>query len=96
MDFEGEYKPGYKVRRYVSTVPDLINQTIGVNFHMEWEEADGLKHDDWSLPMRFFFRYELEHLIERSKFSGYKIFGDYNGGDLKADSKEFIVVCCKE
>jgi len=95
-DFEGEYKPGFKIRRYVSTTPSLINQTITVNFHLEWEEKEGLKHDDWILPMRFFFRYELEHLVERSGFeSNYDITGDYRGNKLSNDSKEFIVTCRK-
>ena len=95
MDFEGEYEQGRKVRRFVSTKPDLINQIIEVIFHMEWEEQGGLKHDDWQLPMRFYFRYELEHLLERSDFKSYKIFGDYSGSPLNKDSKEFVVVCKK-
>jgi SAM-dependent methyltransferase len=93
LDFEGEYAPGMKVRRFVSTTPDLINQLIEVKFHMEWEEKSGLKHDNWNLPMRFYFRYELEHLIERSEFRNYKIYGDYSGTELNKNSKEFVVVC---
>lgn len=96
VDFEGEYEPGRKIKRVVSTVPDLINQTIQVNFHMEWEDVDGLKHDDWILPLRFFFRYELEHLLERSKFENYKIYGDYHESKLDKKSKEFVMVCQKK
>lgn len=95
MDFEGEYEPGKKLRRFVSTVPDLINQTIEVNFTLEWEENKILQRDYWKLPMRFFFRYELEHLIERSEFGEYEIYGDYSGNMLQRDSKEFVVVCRK-
>jgi hypothetical protein len=95
MDFEGEYAPGKKLRRFVSTVPDLINQTIEVNFRMEWEDNAGVQHEYWQFPMRFFFRYELEHLIERSHFGNYEIFGDYSGNSLQKDSKEFVVVCHK-
>jgi hypothetical protein len=62
---------------------------------MEWEEDKGLRHDDWKLPLRFFFRYELEHLVERSRFEKYEIFGDYHGNPLSSDSKEFVVVCHK-
>ena len=94
-DFEGEYEPGKKVRRVVSTTPDLLNQLIQVRFRMEWEENGRLEHDEWTTPMRYFFRYELEHLVERSKFRKYKIMGDYNGNELNQDSKEFIVVCQK-
>jgi SAM-dependent methyltransferase len=95
MDFEGEYAPGMKIRRFASTKPDLISQTIEVDFHMEWEEGSGLKQDDWKLPLRFFFRYELEHLIERTKFERYEIFGDYNRSKLNKYSREFVVICHK-
>lgn len=95
VDFEGEYEPGKKVKRIVSTVPDLINQIINVKFHLEWDEENGLKQDDWHLPLRFFFRYELEHLVERSMFKKYKILGDYKGNELNQQSKEFIVICRK-
>lgn len=95
MDFEGEYEPGHKVRRYVSTIPDLINQTIQINFDMEWEENDQMMHDRWTLPFRFFFRYELEHLIERSQFKEYVIYGDYNRNELNKESKEFVIICKK-
>lgn len=94
-DFEGEYESGKLLRRRVSTQPDLINQLINIEFNLEWEEEERRMHEKWSLPLRFYFRYEMEHLIERSKFNSYKILGDYTGGDLSKDSKEFIVICNK-
>lgn len=95
-DFEGEYEPGKLLRRRVSTRPDLINQLINVEFDLEWEEDNSILHEKWSLPLRFFFRYELEHLIERSGFNSYDILGNYVGGELNKDSKEFIVICNKD
>jgi SAM-dependent methyltransferase len=95
MDFEGEYEPGKKVRRIVSTRPDLIKQLINVDFLFEWEEGNEVKQDRWTSPMRYFFRYELEHLIERSYFENYKILGDFSGNELNDNSREFIVVCQK-
>ncbi|HOB83556.1 MAG TPA: class I SAM-dependent methyltransferase [Bacteroidales bacterium] len=95
VDFEGEYEKGRKVRRIVSTKPDLINQIINVNFRMEWDENGTLKTKEWKIPMRYFFRYELEHLVERSDFGKYKIIGDYQGNELNNNSKEFIVICTK-
>jgi SAM-dependent methyltransferase len=94
-DFEGEYEPGKRMKRIVSTTPDLINQIINVNFRMEWDEDNKVKSGEWNQPLRYFFRYELEHLIERSKFRKYKIFGDYQGHELDNTSKEFIVICEK-
>jgi SAM-dependent methyltransferase len=95
VDFEGEHEPGKKIKRIVSTKPDLINQLINITFRLEWDENDGLKQEEWKFPLRFFFRYELEHLIERSDFRNYKILGDYHGNELNAHSKEFIVICQK-
>jgi SAM-dependent methyltransferase len=94
-DFEGEYESGKKIKRTVSTRPDLINQTIHIKFHLEWDEDNEVKHEDWRVPLRYFFRYELEHLIERSNFEKYKILGDYQGNELNQKSKEFIVICQK-
>ena len=94
-DFDGEYEEGYRIRRFVSTNPDLMTQTINVNFHLEWAEKSGSKQEDWTVPLRFFFRYELEHLVERSLFESYHILGDYLGGELNKDSREFLVICRK-
>ena len=94
-DFHGEYEPGKKLKRIVTTRPDLIHQTIHITFRLEWDE-DGLERsEEWDLPLRYFFRYELEHLVERSDFKNYKIFGDYQGKELDANSSDFIVVCEK-
>jgi hypothetical protein len=95
VDFEGEYEPGKKLKRITSTQPDLLNQIINVNFRIEWDENNELRHDEWNLPLRYYFRYELEHLIERSHFTDYTILGDYSGNELNPDSKEFIVICRK-
>ena len=94
-DFEGEYEPGKKLKRVVTSEPDLIHQTIHIKFHLEWDEDIETKNDDWELDLRYFFRYELEHLIERSEFESYKILGNYEGGELDENSKEFIVICEK-
>lgn len=94
-DFEREYEPGNRVKRIVSTNPDLINQIININFRFEWNEGISIFSKEWKTTMRFFFRFELEHLIERSMFKNYRISGDFSGSDLNNDSKEFIVICQK-
>ena len=95
-DFDGEYVPGNKLKRIVSTTPDLLNQIINIKFHMEWEEENELKQEDWFVPLRYFFRFELEHLVERSRFEKYKILGDYLWKELNQNSKDFILVCQKQ
>ena len=95
VDFEGEYEPGKRVKRIVSTKPDLINQIINITFRLEWNDNKSDYMQEWKTPLRFFFRYELEHLIERSQFKKYKISGDFMGNELNSDSKEFIIICQK-
>jgi len=94
-DFEGEYEPGNRMKRIVSTNPDLINQIINITFRFEWNEGSSNYSREWKTPMRFFFRFELEHLVERSKFNKYNIAGDFTGNALNSDSKEFILTCTK-
>lgn len=80
----------------VSTRPDVINQITNIEFRLEWDEDDRIKQEVWETQLRFFFRYEMEHLIERSKFNKYEILGDYQGHELNKTSKEFIVICHKQ
>jgi len=95
VDFEGEFEHGNRIKRTTSTKPDLINQIINITFRMEWNEGNSNYHSEWNTPLRYFFRFELEHLIERSKFKTYRINGDFSGNDLSNNSKEFIIVCQK-
>jgi len=45
--------------------------------------------------LRFFFRYELEHLVLRSPLKLATIYGDFNETPLNSESREFVVVCRK-
>ena len=95
VDFDGEFEPGNRVKRIVTTKPDLINQLINITFRMEWNEGESNFSSEWKTRLRYFFRFELEHLIERTKFSKYRISGDFLNNDLDNTSKEFIVTCQK-
>ena len=93
VDFDGEYAPGRRLSRTVSAHSDLINQISHVTMKLEWDEDGGKKTESWNLQMRYFFRYELEHLVQRSKLSLKNIYGDYSEGALGPQSKDFIVIC---
>lgn len=95
-DFESEYDSDQKLKRKVTTKSDVIDQVMHITFLLEWIEGKEVKHDEWKFPLRFFFRYELEHLIERSEFKNYKILGDYQGNELNQKSREFILICQKQ
>ncbi len=95
LDYEGEYEQGKKFKRYLSVKPDYINQIQNVTFKFLWDEKGSEKSSDFDFPMRYFFRFELENLIARSKFKLEKIYGDFTRGELSNNSKEFVVVCSK-
>ena len=95
IDFEGEYAPGEKIKRIVSAHYDLVNQINHLMMRFEWSENGKLQSGTWNTTMRLFFRYELEHILSRSKFKQTTIFGDFNETPLTAESKEFVIVCSK-
>jgi len=92
VDFEGEYEPGKKLIRRSSVTSDLINQISYVTMESQWDENGKQKSKEWQFLMRFYFRYELEHLIARSKLTLVNIYGNFDENPLSSTSKEFIVV----
>ena len=95
-DFDGEHAPGRRLRRIVSSSPaNLARQTSRVRMGFVWDEDDGERREDWEFEMRFFFRFEIEHLVARSKLTLEAIHGDFEGGPLAPDSREYVVVCGK-
>jgi hypothetical protein len=42
--------------------------------------------------MRYFYRYEIEHLLARAGFRIVELFGDYDQSPLANDSPEMIFV----
>jgi SAM-dependent methyltransferase len=95
MDFDGEYEKGKKIKRITSMEADPLNQISHVKMKYVWEENGKEIEKEWAFPMRYFFKYELEHLIARSRLTLVNIFGDYQEHPLEANSKEFVVVCQK-
>jgi SAM-dependent methyltransferase len=96
-DFDGEHASGKRLRRFVSSAPaDLARQTNRVRMSFVWEEADGEHRGDWEFEMRFFFRFEIEHLVARSRLRLEAIHGDFEEGVLTEESREYVVVCRRE
>ena len=92
-DFDGEYEPGKKLIRYSSMQADPVNQISHVTFEFVWDEDGIEKMEEWKIDLRFFFRYEIEHLIHQSKLRLVNISGDFEEHKLNKHSKEFIVEC---
>ena len=95
QDFEGEYEKGKMLRRTVSATSDLLRQVTYGTMKFMWEEEGKEVKKEWHFKMRYYFRYELEHLIARSDLTLVTIFGDFNENPLGPDSKDFVVICRK-
>jgi SAM-dependent methyltransferase len=96
-DFDGEWSPGRRIRRFVSSAPaDLSRQTNRVTMRFVWEESGAERRGDWVFEMRFFFRFEIEHLVARSKLRLESLSGDFEGSPLAAASREYVVVCRRD
>lgn len=95
IDFNGEYEEGKRLIRTVSSASDMATQTSNVRMKFEWDEDGTLHETEWSFLMRFFFRYELEHLVRLSKLKLEAIYGDYQGNPVHKESKDFVLVCSR-
>jgi SAM-dependent methyltransferase len=47
-------------------------------------------------PFRYFYKYEVEHLLARCGFKVTALFGDFHGSPLAENSPEMIFVCEKD
>jgi SAM-dependent methyltransferase len=95
VDFDGEHAPGKRLRRMTSATSDLITQITSVTMAFAWEDEGRQYNREWSFPMRFFFRYELENLIPRSRLTLKAMYGDFAESALDSSSKEFLVHCVR-
>ncbi|MDQ3022241.1 MAG: class I SAM-dependent methyltransferase [Bacteroidota bacterium] len=94
-EFDGEYEPGRKLQRFATIKHNYIEQILDITFKFIWDENGEQRKDDSKFSLRYFFRYELENLIGRTKFKLDKMYGDFNRGELNNDSKDFVIVCLK-
>ncbi len=95
LEFDGEYEPGQSLKRYSTVKYDYTRQQMDLTFIFVWNENGVIKTDTFSTPLRYYFRYELENLIGRTKFKLEKIYGNFQKEELNEKSSEFIVVCRK-
>ncbi|MFH0893695.1 MAG: class I SAM-dependent methyltransferase [Bacteroidota bacterium] len=95
VDFEGEYAPGCKLRRTSSAQADLVDQLTHIKMQFDWEENNQWHTDTWKTDLYFYFRTELEHLIERSDLVLEKFYGTFDETPLNKESKEFLLICKK-
>lgn len=84
---------GESVVRYAAVTRDPVAQMLSVRFRYE-RSRDGrvVGNEHASFRMRWFWRYELEHLLARAGFVEVAIHGDFDRTPISADSPAFVVV----
>jgi len=95
LEFSGEYAPGQMVERYLDTDHDHLNQILYITFTFKWKNDGEKMSEKDKFPFRYYFRYELEHLLERAGLNIREMYGDFKYGELSNLSNDFIVVCTK-
>ncbi len=95
LEFDGEYLPGHKLQRFFSVKYDNLNQQMDLTFKFIWEEGGLEKTDTFSTKLRYYFRYELENLVGRTKFKIENIYGNFKREELNSRSSEQVLVLRK-
>jgi hypothetical protein len=84
---------GEEIVRFASALRDRARQRLRVRFRYERRAGGrvvGNAHAE--VTMRWFFRYELLHLMYRSGFAEVAIHGDFGGSPVGRDSPSLVVV----
>jgi ubiquinone/menaquinone biosynthesis C-methylase UbiE len=82
------------VYRSTSVERDPAAQMQKVTFHYRWFNERGLEHRHRiTFQMTFLFPRELRLLVERHGLTIEKLYGDYDGSPLSADSPRIIALC---
>jgi SAM-dependent methyltransferase len=84
---------GEEVVRLTSVRRELDRQLIHVRMRYE-RRRDGMVvgEDVVEFQMRYFFRFELEHLLARAGFTDITLYGDFEGTPFGPASSEFVIV----
>lgn len=77
---------------------DRATQTAALATRIEQTDSTGVVLDSATrgpVRMHCFFRYEVEHLLERAGFALQALYGDFSGGRLTHESSEMIWVASR-
>jgi len=84
---------GEEIVRYVSVRRDLATQVMDVTFrHERHRQGSVIGNDVVRTRMRYFFRYELEHLLARAGFPKARFFGGFNRRPYDYVSGETVII----
>jgi SAM-dependent methyltransferase len=84
---------GESVARFAAVTPDPVAQLLDVRFRYE-RSRDGVVvgSEQAHFRMRWFWRFELEHLLARAGFEEVMMYGDFDRRPIGPDTPAFIAV----
>ena len=78
---------GVETRRFAKVRTDLATQIMEVTFRFEPAQSDG----NTTVRLRWFYRYEMEHLLARAGFTDVIIYGGYDRRPWRPEGETVIV-----
>jgi SAM-dependent methyltransferase len=87
---------GTQVQKFVAQYSDMAAQTSHVTFIYDEIDAEGrVRRSTLPFPMRWLYRYELEHLLARAGFALDNVYGSYELDAYSSTSDLLLVVARK-
>jgi len=84
---------GHEVVRYVSLRRAPAQQMVEATMRFETlEQGQVIKNETELIRMRWFTRFELEHLMARAGYENVTIYGDFDRSPVEHGSPELVVV----
>lgn len=84
---------GRTVQKFVAQQIDAAAQINYVSFFYDQSDATGaLRRYATQFPMRWVYRYELEHLLARAGFALQQVYGSYELDPFRSDSEIMLAV----
>jgi SAM-dependent methyltransferase len=78
---------GVETHRFAKTRTDLATQIMEVTFRFQPAQTDG----NTVVRLRWFYRYEIEHLLARAGFTDLTIYGGYDRRPWRPEGETVIV-----
>ena len=84
---------GRMVHKFVSQWSDIAQQLIHVVFMYDITDIqNGVQRKSASFAMRYFWRFEIEHLLARAGFTLQHCYGSYDLEPFDSDSEQMLIV----
>jgi ubiquinone/menaquinone biosynthesis C-methylase UbiE len=82
------------VTRTTDVKRDPARQVQKITFNYDWYDEQGMHHhEELTFDLTFVFPRELQILLERNGFELERLYGNYDGSKVNADSPRMIACC---